>query len=275
MGDISLDTAATRTAHEELKRAASLYRAMGDAFRLSGALVGLAFASLMLDRLDDADRTIVEAVSLLENGGWMRTVGRAYAVQGCIEAVRGRAEAALGAWENATRLCEMVGARRIAQVVAVNRVEFSLQRGDLDGAISEGRELALHLREARQSDTLGFVLGVLTGALTARGDLSEALSVAREAVPFLRDYDRLFWLFDHLGLNAALAGNFRDAALIGGYVDALHLKFGRTREPMGRNAKERMTILLRDALTDEEVARLYCLGAQLSEEQALMIALGK
>ncbi|HEX4159303.1 MAG TPA: winged helix-turn-helix domain-containing protein [Rhizomicrobium sp.] len=274
LGDISLDTAAIRAAHGELECAAGLYRAMGDDFGLGGALTGLAFTLLMLNRTEDANRTILEAVSLLEHGGWLRTLGRTYTAQGCIEAFRGRPDDVLNAWAKATRLCEMVGARRIALVVAVNRVEFSLQRGDLDGAISEGRELALRLREARQSDTLGFVLGVLAGALAARGDLNEALIVAREAAPLLRDYGRLFWLFDHLALRAALAGRAKDAALIAGYSNAVYEKFGRTREPMGHNAIERTRFLLRDVLADEETAQLHRLGSQLSEEQAMAIALG-
>lgn len=273
LGDISLDTAAIRTAHEELERAAHLYHAMGNAFHLGGALMGLAFTLLMLNRIEDAERTIVEAVSLLEHGGWLRTLSRTYTAQGCIEAFRGRPDKVLNAWAKATRLCEMVGARRIALVVAVNRVEFSLQRGDLDGAISEGRELALRLREARQSDTLGFVLGVLAGALTVRGDLNEALIVAREAAPLLRDYGRLFWLFDHLALLAALDGRAKDAALIAGYSNAVYEKSGRTREPMGHRAIERATALLQDALPEDEITHLCRLGCQLNEEQATTIAL--
>jgi ATP/maltotriose-dependent transcriptional regulator MalT len=247
---------------------------MGDEFRLGGALTGLAFTLLMLNRVEDAKRTILEAVSLLEHGGWLRTLSRTYTAQGCIEAFHGRPDDVLNAWAKATRLCETVGACRIALVVAVNRVEYSLQRGDLDGAISEGRKLALRLREARQSDTLGFVLGVLAGALAARGDLNEALIVAREAAPLLRDYGRLFWLFDHLALRAALAGRAKDAALIAGYSNAVYEKFGRTREPMGHNAIERTRFLLGDVLADEETAQLHRLGSQLSEEQAMTIALG-
>jgi len=274
LGDISLDTAAIKAAHAELECAARLYRAMGDALHLGGALTGLAFALLMLDRIEDAERTILEAVRLLEHGGWLRTLGRTYTAQGCIEAFRGRPDDVLAAWAKAARLCEMVGARRIALVVAVNRVEFSLQRGDLDSAISEGRELAIRLREARQPDTLGFVLGVLAGALTARGDLNEALIAAREAAPLLRDFGRLFWLFDHLALRAVLGGRAKDAALIAGYSNAVYEKFGRTREPMGCHAMERTALLLHDALTDEEIAQLRRLGAQLSEDQIMTIALG-
>lgn len=273
LGDISSETAAVTAAHSEIDRAVAFYRTAGDAIHLGSALTALAFTLLMRDRIDDADQAIVEAVSLLERGGWLRTLARAYVGQGCVEAIRGRADAALVAWNKAARLSEMIGAHRMGLVVAVNRVQLSFERGDLDGSISEGRELAFRLREARQPDALGFVLGVLTGALTARGDLTEALIVAQEAALLLRDSGRLFWLFDHLALRAALGGHARDAALVASYSSAMYEKYGRSREPMGRHAMERTASLLRDVLPEEEIAQLDRLGAQLSEDQALTIAL--
>src|SRR5947209_5754763 len=82
----------------------------------------------------------------------------------------------------------------------------------------------------RYSDLRGFVLGVLVAALTARGDLGEALIAAWQGVPLVRDEGTLFWLLEHLALRAALAGRSADAALVYGHADMLYKEFDRPRE---------------------------------------------
>src|SRR5690349_6661172 len=62
--------------------------------------------------------------------------------------------------------------------------------------------------------------GHSSAALTVRGNLDEALTLAREAAPLLRDEGTLSWHFDHLALRAALDGRMRDAAIIAGYANA-------------------------------------------------------
>jgi hypothetical protein len=83
----------------------------------------------------------------------------------------------------------------------------------------------------------------------------------------------LFWLFDHLALRTALVGRARDAGLVAGYADAAYRKFSRHREPIGERAVERTQLLLREALQADEIIQLAQLGAQLSEDQVLQLAL--
>lgn len=275
LGEMLLMTAATSAAHHELERATALYRALGERPRLGCALADLGYALFMLDRIAEAEEAIREAIGLLEPAGWLRTLATAYNAQFVIETVRGRFDEARVAQKKAEHLCEMTGADRVALIVAANFVQFSLERGDIDGAISAGRNLTVRLRDTRHSYLLGGVLGVLTGALTMAGNLDEALRVAREATPHLRDEGMLYWLFDQLSLLAALSGRAKDAALLAGYADAVYEKLGRTREPMGRHAMERLASVLRDSLQENEIAELQHLGAQLSEDQATRIALHK
>lgn len=112
-----------------------------------------------------------------------------------------------------------------------------------------------------------------SGALTARGDLYEALIAAREAAPLLRDEGILFWLFDHLGLRAALSGRMPDAAMIAGHADEAFRRNGHSRWPMGVRAVERLNTLLSSALPESEILRLRSIGAALSEDQAMTLAL--
>jgi len=221
--------------------------------------------------MEEAEHAILEAVALLEPAGWLRTLAIAYSHQLCIDASLGRMDNARLAEEKVSRLCETIGAERIAHCVAANLVQFTLESGEIDGAIAKGRDVAVQVRDTPHIH--GFVLSVLTAALVARGDVDEALRTAREAAPILRDEDALYWLFDHLALRAALVGRAKDAALIAGYADAVHQKLGCQRQPMGRRAVERVHVLLHETLSDEDAARLGEMGAKLTEDQATSIAL--
>jgi len=272
-GEVSLHSTDIRSAHEEIARAVTLYRELGNQPNLGSALTALGFTLLTLNRIEEAEQAILEALSLLEPAKWLRTLAKAYSTQSCIEAIRGRFDAAGIAGEHAVRLGEMIGADRTTLVVKANLAQFSLEGGDVDAAVSAGRSLAAQLRDTRHSYLFAFVLGLLVSALVARRDLDEALIVAREAAPLLRDEGWLYWLFDHLALRAGLGGRVKDAALIDGYTSAVYEECGRTREPMGRRAVERLTLVLSDALPAREITQLRRLGAQLTEDQVLSLAL--
>jgi predicted ATPase len=272
LGDMSMQSAPA-TAHAELTRAVILYRSQAEPSRLGSALSGLASSLFFLGRVEEARPTILEALNLLEQANWPKTLAAAYSIQLCIEALLGQHEAARAAGEKSVQLCERAGADRPAFVVLGNLLELSLQMNDVDTAITEGRSLAARLRDTSHSDVLGFVLGVLTAALTARSDLDEALTTAREAAPLLRDEGSLFWLFDHLALRSGLARRTTDAALLSGYADAIYKKTHYPREPMGHRAMERLRTLLQATLPNQDITRLGKLGSQLSEDQAMTLAL--
>ncbi|MGH6887814.1 MAG: ATP-binding protein [Rhizomicrobium sp.] len=274
LGDMLSNTVAVKSACEEIQRAASLYRALGDLPHLGQALTTAGHPLIGFGRIEEAEEAVLEALPLLEPQGWLRTLATAQSTLLCVHGIRGRFAAARVAGEKAARLCEMAGADRTAIVTAANLVQVSLlEGGDIDGIISASRNLAARLRDPLHSDLRGYALGVLVAALTARGDLNGAVTAAREAVPLLRDEGMLFWLFDHLALRAVLAGRAQDAALIAGYATAVSGKFGRPREPTENRAIERMRRMLRDRLPAEEIAQLDGMGVRLSEDQVIGIAL--
>ena len=273
LGVTLLNTPAMAAAHHELQRTVTIYRSLGDTLYLGTSLIPLGYSLVKSDRIKEAELAITEALGLLESSGWLRTLATGWYVKMHIEAALGCFDGANIAQENAARLCELAGAERAALNVAADFVQVTLEKGDIDAAISAGRGIVARLRETQHSDIRGFALGVLSAALVARGKLEEALAMTRDAAPLLRDDGRLFWLFDHLALCAALSGRTKDAALIAGYVNAVHEKSGRPRERMGRDAMSQTNLLLHDALREEEIVQLNGLGTQLSEEQALTIAL--
>jgi tetratricopeptide (TPR) repeat protein len=263
-----------RAACAEFARAVAIYRSLGEVPRLGLALARLGFALLMSDRVDEAQLAVAESMDLLTRTPSPRMLATAYSTKMCVEARLGRFDVAREAAQKALSLCELIGARRMAFVVTANLVEMLFESGDLDGAIELGGSLSNRLLDTPHSDLRGFVLAMRSGALTARGDIDDALAAAREAAPLLRDEGELFWLFDHLALRAGLAGRMTDAALLAGYADAACRTFEHMREPVGRHAMEHLSLLLRDALPDGDMAELSRLGEQLSEDQAIALALG-
>ncbi|HEX4159177.1 MAG TPA: winged helix-turn-helix domain-containing protein [Rhizomicrobium sp.] len=273
LADMWSNNAAMKTAHEEISCAVMLYRRLGELPDLGCALTALAYALLMLGRIEEAKRAILEALSLLDTAGWPRTLAAAYSAQLCIEATLGRFEMARAAGGKAAQLCEMTGADRLGNVVAVNLIELLIEIDSLDEAVVAARTLTQRLMDMSQSDLRGAVFGLLAAVLIAQGDLEGSLAAARDAAPLLRDEGVLFWLFDHLALRAGLAGRWKDAAHIAGYADAIHEEFGRPREPMGQRAVERLNRLLWEVINENQIAEYRRLGAALTQGQALALAL--
>lgn len=271
MGSLLNNYGSSQTAHDEFARAVDLCRMLGSRPLLGVALSRMAFALLTLGRTKEAQRVIAESISILEAGRYPRTLAAAYSTSACIESSLHHYRKARNHGEKAAQLCEIAGAERVGFVVKVNLIESSMQIGDFDRAIMNARDLTLRLRDTFHSDVLGYVLGLLVAALTDRGDLEEALTVAREAIPLLRDDGPP--IFDHLALRAALAGKLREAARLIGYADSAHKASSRPREPIERRAAMRVSKILRAALSGKEVGRLKREGAALSEDQAISVAL--
>jgi tetratricopeptide (TPR) repeat protein len=269
------NSGSVRRAHYELKRSAELYRVLEDLPQLGATLSRLAFTAMVLERRDDAERSIAEALKLLGEAGKTRALASAYATQVCVEARLGRYASAQAVGEKAIELCEAVGAERLRLVVAGNLTEFALEQGDVDGAVEAGRALIAAMSDSAHSDTQAFVLGLMVAALTFRGDLAEALVTARRAAPLLREQGMLFELFDHLALRAALAGRLTDAAKIIGYSDAAHQTANRPREPIGKRASDNLSSLLQDGLPGDQIAMLKDEGARLTEDRVTALALSE
>ena len=274
MGELYFNTAAVKDARQELERGVALFRGLNDTQNLGSAIAAFGYASLILGNIEEAHALIEEALKLVARARRPRALAAAWSVKFCVEA-RMKSPAVREAGMKAVRLCELVGADRAASVVSANLVEAILEMGDIDAAISSGRALIGRLRDTYHTDILGYVLGMVSSALTLRGDVEAALTAAQEAVPLLRDEGMLFWFFDHLALRLALVGNIKDAALVAGYADSLFKEFGRPREPVGEEAVNRLERILRAALSGSEIQQARAIGAQLSEDRVIALALSQ
>ncbi len=270
LGALYFNSAAVKSALEELRLAVELFRRLGDAAQLGSALTAFAHASLMVGDVAAASAAIAEALPLVENARRPKSLAAAYMVK-FFEESRLRSPTVLEAGRKAIRLCEVVGAERSALVVSSNLVEAMLERGELDEAIANGEDLIARL--GGYPEILANVLALVAAGLTLKGEVARALGRAKEAAPLLRAQGMLFWFFDHLALRAGLAGRVKDAALISGYADALSNEFGRPRDPIGREAVARLVALLKQTFSGAEIEQFARIGAQLSEDQVINLAL--
>lgn len=275
LGELWTNSGAVNRARDEFARAVELYRTPADPARLGAALSRQAFALIILRRDAEAETCNREALHLLAAAGAPRALASAYAAQVCVEARLGRYEQAREEGAKAIRLCNTIGAERLEFVVGGNLMEFALERDDIDDAMEIGRALTARLRDSAHSDVEAFVLGLMVAALTFRGDLDEALIVARQAVPFLREEGALFGFFDHLALRAGLVGRLKDATRLIGYSDSAYQASGRPREPIGKRAATRIDLLLQEKLPGTEIAQLKSEGALLTEDDATALALSE
>jgi tetratricopeptide (TPR) repeat protein len=261
-----------KAALEELSRALCLYRLQHDRAGIGTVLPRLAFTLNMLNRTSEAEEVITEALGLLEHSNLLRTRATAHSARLCVAARLGRFELARAEGQKAEQLCVLAGAERAALAMAINLVELSLEMGDFDRTIRDGRSLARRLRQNSQASLLARVLYLLAAAHVEQGESDEALAAAGEAAPVMRDEGILLCLFDHLALLAARTGRASDAALLAGYVDAAYLRCERPREPIESRAIVRLNRLLATNLPDHETARLRREGALLAEEQVMALA---
>lgn len=272
LGELYFNTAAVKDAREQFGLAAALFRTLNDTQNLGSAIAAFGYASLMLGNIQEAHASIEEALQMVERARRPRALAAAWSVKFCVEA-RLKSPTVREAGMTAVRLCEAVGADRAALVVSANLVEAVLEMGDIDSAILSGQTLAARLRDTYHTDILGYVLGMVSSALTLRGDADAALIAARDAVPLLRDEGMLFWFFDHMALRLAIAKHLQDAALLSGYADSVFDKFGRPREPVGQEAVDRLSEILEKALSNDEIEQLRAVGKSLGEDRIIAVAL--
>lgn len=115
----------------------------------------------------------------------------------------------------------------------------------------------------------------LTGYLVATDDHSGALAAARESIGIhaAREPDdvRLGIAIEHLALVIALCADCVRAARLEGYADAAFARHGFAREFTETATHNRLTALLRETLSPDELARLIAEGAALTPEAAIAL----
>jgi len=122
------------------------------------------------------------------------------------------------------------------------------------------------------------VLGVncsnMAAYAIAAGELDDAVAYAREALVHLRDMEDLgAFPLEHIAVVDGLQGRVARAARVLGYTDQVMRRLGIQRGPTESAGFERLQAVLAAKTDDGELHRRLVLGAQMTRQEAIDLAL--
>ena len=179
-------------------------------------------------------------------------------------------------FESALLHFRRAGADRQVLNIRTELDTLTLLAADVAEAVESMREtLALVRSSAVLSQVLrALALGNLFSALTEQGEIDEALSVAREGIPAMREVGWFFHYCDHLSLRLAKAGNTDAAARLLGYTEAERARCKNLRrDELQERAYQSLLTMLNSAMSPAELGRCLAEGAELNQEEAAQLAL--
>ena len=260
---------------EACERAIALYRQLGDGLQLGKSLERLARTWVFMGKFDQATPVFVEALALLESAGAPQWAASCLEGDAFRKMLSGDLAGARDRFAEALTHYRTVGATMDTVGILVNLGDLSWALGDIDTALAQCREGVRLMRNAPYfaKEMLGTCLTNLSGLLTERGQLEEALVAGREGLQLRKDTGRAWVPMDHFALRAALAGKLETAARIAGYASATYAAKQSPRQPNEARAHARLMEMLRSRLEAGEIERLMTAGAALDEEEACRVAI--
>ncbi len=252
-----------------LHRAVQIYKTLADHQGLYRTLCVLAQKQTWRYDIAAAEQATNDAAALIDPR-WpaLMQEGLLTARTYLLEAT-GRAEQGQAPMEELVALMRAWGDPHKLDRALLQLAENLFVQGKATPAIEIRREVAG--RDAND----GHNLGNLSAALAYRGDLDEALQVARVSLPLLRRAGGMSTFLDHWALLAFRRGQLSQSALTLGCADAQYRGSGFGREQSEQRASEMVRKALGQALPATEFERLLAEGAGLSDEQAAALALGE
>jgi predicted ATPase/class 3 adenylate cyclase len=247
----------------------------GDSQTIAWALRHYGNAATRLSRFDDADAALTEAEAF--HGASASLHLALLYVRAMLSICRGDLESAARMNEQLREAHRSLGNTHGERVAAGNLAETEHARGRTHLAITIFEEMLPALRSDKDRGRLATALNNLAGYRVAVGDLPGAVSAAREAIglqaPTELDDVYVGIGIEHFALVAAVRGDFSRAAALEGYADAALQRQGFEREFTESTTYNRLTALLRDGLSPDELARLTAAGAALTPEAAIALTL--
>ena len=263
--------AAERAAAE---RAVTLYRALGHRQGLYLAVSHLAAVAALSGDWAASERAALEAQRLHDVGWppasrWHLLKARSFFLH-----CSGRYAEARAVSEECLRVAMAVGDTTLVRAALLYLEQTAQAQGHFEEAVARGRELVTMLRRDRFGGPVGTALGNLSAALTATGQIDDALTIAREAAALEEQAAALWNWLDPFALLAFKRGRVAGAALALGRAEAVNARHGYLRQPNEKRQRDELLVLLQQALPAAELKRLMAQGAALSDEKAARIALG-
>ncbi len=270
-----LTTAMPVQAVAAFSRAIELYRRSDNPLGLGISLARLGGELAIMGRHNETAPFLAEAFPLLERAGVPKALALCFNYMGVVAVRTGDLDGARRHYEKALSLFRDAKADVEVLRLLGNIADLSWVLGDLESAAARFRETIARLRKAPLTNRtpFGFNLTNLAGVLIEQGKPEEALAVAREGLPVLRDGGRAWIFMDHLALRAALVGKLTSAARLSAYADSAYAAKQTSRQPNETRARDRLYALLQEKIAPAERERLLDEGARMSEDEACEMAL--
>ena len=256
------------------ERAVAIYRQTGDR-ELWEPLIQLGATLTRVGDIETAEKVLGEAQGLLDRGAAPRLLGLHSFALGSQRYMAGRWSESQSLFSRALAYFEESGAELLALYAMNSLANATWALGDLESAVIAFREAIDRARNTPLANkrALGVPLGNLAAVLTEQGQLPEALVVAKEALPLLRDVERAWTYYDGFALRLALVGKHENAARLEGFASAAFEASSRARRPNETRFRDRLLTLLRERFGPDDLRRLFAEGARLTDEAAYGIAL--
>lgn len=241
-------------------------------------------AEFFVGRGGEGESLLRETLDCAERLGMKKM--RASLLSDLADARRGAGDlrSARSLFSDARALARTFGSDRVMLTVAGNSAEHEFEGGDPEAAVALANEALAVSRKLSSRSTAG-ALGNLSAYLVALGRYDEARNHARESLALARELQSSVlatYVIQHLAAalllrpaedeGAACDARERAARLLG-YVDARLTALEARREYTEQQEYDKMAAVLRDAIGEDEVAKLVAEGAAWSEEQAIAEAM--
>lgn len=252
------------------QRALELNREVGNAHGTITAIGEVAETHLRLSEYDEADRYLVEALSLAEKTGDRRLVGTVKIKIARNLHFSGRSDEARQRYAEVVSIARAAGDHRLKNVAIGNLAEIEFNLGNAERALELAREISGEAGD-RVSDRY-VTLNNIAAYLIYLGRLEEACAAALDGLRSSRNsqaeiHTAISVL--HIAAIAAKSGDLTRGARLFGYASNVFKVKGFTAEATEKQEFDTVDELLRRELKDSERESLMKEGASLSEDQAV------
>jgi predicted ATPase/DNA-binding winged helix-turn-helix (wHTH) protein len=253
------------------ERAINMFRQLDDPMRLGTALANVAGDYIALGRIQEAERLLNEAWSLLAESSHKKSCASIKDRLANVSARNGNYSLAKRYYLEALRISkkDFAPANYCRTLINIGDLEFQLE--NIESAIQFTKDAIKNCRELSNHTYLGMAL-TNAGVYSALcGADTQARQYASEALPLLQEQGgRWLRVLLHLcALLAASAGQLPEATNLEGFVAAGNEAAGEVWEPTGLAMHSRVSELVANKLSDDQLSSLHRESESWTEEAAI------
>jgi len=258
------------------ERARPLYESVNDRHGAAHASRALARGLIQMGRLEEAAEASARALVTFRECRDKQGEALCLNELADISGDRGDVDEARELYAQTLTTFRALGDEAGDAMVLSNLAELDFEVGNPEQALRNAREaLKIGLRGKNATNIAIYQINIAAYCI-ALGDLEHAREAAREGLRWAQKAQsgsKLAWALQHFALMAGMRSQLQVAARLLGYVDSKYNELGLQRESTERWGYEKISALLREKMSEEQVTKLAAEGAVWSESQAVEEAL--